>query len=333
MLLSQALSAPEPSEGPLTSLDPLETGVEIGGIDEPPTIDLPDEPGVAFRHTGWLRQRNRVCRALIQGECSAGRVLRFRMCGAFAWLQRGAEDAARVRVVASLCHDRFCLPCQRLHAHTVASNLQAACQGREIRFVTLTVRHSPEPLRGQMESLYAAFRRLRQRVWWRENVTGGAAFLEVTLSAGDGCWHPHLHVLVEGRWLERSRLSAEWRAVTGDSFVVDVRRPRSLDQTVSYVTKYVTKGLPTASLLDSDRLVELILAISGRRTILAFGTWRRIRLSARPESGEWISLGPLSVFIAAASRGDRDAIATLALAYGVEICQVRRLACLLLKPG
>jgi hypothetical protein len=40
---------------------------------------------------------------------------------------------------------------------------------------------------------------------------------------GDGMWHPHLHVIAEGRFLDKHALSAAWHHATGDSFVVDIR--------------------------------------------------------------------------------------------------------------
>jgi hypothetical protein len=255
---------------------------------------------------------------MIQARCGQSRRDRFAKCGSFAWVERAAEPPERYRVVASLCHDRHCLPCQKLHAATVASNLMAACAHRTVRFVTLTLRHTHAPLADQLDRLYQSFRRLRQRQWWRDHVDGGAAFCEITHNVARDEWHPHLHILVLGRWMAKSVLAAEWMAVTGDSHIVDIRRPENVDHAAHYVTKYVSKGLPASDHLPIDRLTELVSAMHGRRSIICFGVWVHLKLTQRPDGGDWISVGSVPQIVRAASRGDAEAARVLAIAYGVD---------------
>ena len=40
-----------------------------------------------------------------------------------------------------------------------------------------------------------------------------------------GEWHPHLHIFgVLEEWIDVQKLSATWHEITGDSYIVDVRR-------------------------------------------------------------------------------------------------------------
>ena len=55
-------------------------------------------------------------------------------------------------------------------------------------------------------------------------VTGGVGHYEITYNADTREFHPHVHLIttVNGR-LHQLRMVEEWRAITGDSFILDVR--------------------------------------------------------------------------------------------------------------
>jgi len=100
--------------------------------------------------------------------------------------------------------------------------------------VTLTVKNGPDLLE-RFNHLRAAHRRLNQR---RRNalkgqrhsewakVSGGITSYEFTTSS-QGDWHPHIHALVMlDDFIDQKALSEEWRCITGDSYIVDIRRIR-----------------------------------------------------------------------------------------------------------
>lgn len=140
-----------------------------------------------------------------------------------------------------------------------------------VRMITLTLSHGGDPLAIQIDRLYAAFRRLRQRDAWKTHVSAAAAACEVKLSA-DGKWHVHLHVLTLGEfWLQRE-ISAEWLAVTGDSRIVDVRALPA-GRAVNYAAKYIGKSVDANVETSIDRLVEAVKAMAGRRSLIVCGDW------------------------------------------------------------
>lgn len=86
-------------------------------------------------------------------------------------------------------------------------------------------------------------------------------------------WHPHVHAV----WLcheapDVSKLSAEWRALTGDSFIVDVRPMVEADPVAAFceVFKYALKF---ADLADGDRLTAYYV-LKGKRLQDSFGELR-----------------------------------------------------------
>lgn len=199
------------------------------------------------------------------------------------------------------------MPCARTRSHTIATNLVRQCKKETVRFITLTLKHDTRPLRDQLDRLYVCFRELRRTHLWKQKVTGGAALLEVTFARTSRAWHPHLHVLCNGKYILNDALSAAWLTITGDSFVVDVRLVRDNWRIASYVAKYVTKSIPAAISNDPDRLAELIGACRNRRLVLTFGTWRGFKLSEKLDTTAWKNIGPLPDVLRDAAAGNLEA--------------------------
>ena len=101
--------------------------------------------------------------------------------------------------------------------------------------VTFTVKNGPD-LQERFNHLRRAHKRLNQR---RRDHLKGKGYTEWSKAAGgitsyeftkqdEGDWHPHIHALVMlDDFIDQKALSAEWLDITGDSFVVDIRRIRS----------------------------------------------------------------------------------------------------------
>lgn len=317
-----------------SSVQPLETsdpsaGVHISsreargpaydGIDplHPEHVDCPrygsrdHDPGVApilyeesaFRHSGWASDRRRVFDAMRRCHEPERRLSAFADCGSSAW---GHWCEGEPVVTCNHCHDRLCQPCQvaRRARLVEAIMFQVAGASDRIRFLTFTLKHNDTPLADQLDRLYLAFRTLRRRPLWRTQVTGGALFLEVKVGK-DGRYHPHLHVLAEGGWLDQKALSADWHAVTGDSYIVDVRRVDDPRSRASYVSKYATKPADSSIIRVPDKLDEFILAIKGRRLYQPFGAWRALMPSDDDNGPErrLVPLGSIYTICARAAAG------------------------------
>lgn len=93
---------------------------------------------------------------------------------------------------------------------------------------------------------------------------------EVKRGKGSGLWHPHVHAV----WLcssppDESALSSEWKKITGDSHVVDVRPIDEMDPVTGFleVFKYAVK-FSCQPEVDTWHCYEVL---KGKRLVASFG--------------------------------------------------------------
>lgn len=316
---------PAPVHPPETNLQSPLTG--RGGV---PSADV--TLAATFRHSGWRRLRNLVYDSLQRTGQAFARRQAFGECGMFAFVYQSLDDPHRFRLGGSSCHDRYCVPCSRDRSQILAENVLKVLDGQPARFVTLTLRHSADPLRDQLDRLYGCFRKLRARRAWNRRVKGGAAFLECKWISKTQSWHPHLHVVTQGQYFAKDLLRAEWYHVTGDSYVTDIRWIKDQKNVAGYVTKYVSKPFDSTFVNQANLLDEHILAMHRRRLCLTFGTWRGVKLSATPAAGAWLSLGSIEACCDMANQGQSVAIAALSHLYGTDMAEILAAAKLARPP-
>lgn len=175
------------------------------------------------------------------------------------------------------CGNRFCPTCHLAKRRKLRGQLAAivdalpAARTFPVRFLTLTIPVNSE-LRQSARVLVASFRRLRQRAWWKRRVCGGCYVLEV--AGRPGAWHVHLHILVEGTFLPKRQLSAEWSKV-GPGRIVRIRAYPA-KAVARYITKYVTK-----SDLPSPIQQSASSALHSLRLHSFFGTWLAVSRSVK----------------------------------------------------
>jgi hypothetical protein len=280
----------------------------------------------AFRHSGWAPNRRRVIRALNDTFVHPNRIERFIACGGDAWIEQRLDGADAYRVRSTTCNDRWCLPCQRQRSNTIATALAKHVSPKDTRFITLTIRSSDEPLRSQVKRLFRVFRILRKMPVWRTTQTGGAMFVEVSRNTETGLWHPHLHVIAQGRFVPQEELSKAWCAATGDSHIVDIRWVRNAEHAIRYVSKYASSGVSQSVMTDPAALAEAMRALKGTRLCTTFGTWRGTPLRGTPPEGMWERVCSLHELAEGLKRGQREAINLLAAIEEASPGVFRRLA-------
>lgn len=322
----EQVSTLETSRQPLSyKLDALETTPQSLEPTSPLGIDQPPgDVGVIFRHTSWSGSRQCVDTALegiVDGE---GRLDRFRTCGRNGWVLRSVENPELYRVQCDKCKDRFCVPCAGERSRHIAACVQEFACGREIRFITLTLRKSGRSLSDDLDRLYAGFVRLRRRTFWTKSQKGGIAFVEIKRRRGDDGWHVHLHALSEGHYIGQNALSQAWHQITGDSFIVNVRWCDSPHRAAYYAAKYAGKGIHGNCYLDPDVLREAILALTGRRLVAKWGTWRELDLMNFAEPGLWLAVDSLARLLRRRDSGDPVARGILEILLGERSCDTAR---------
>lgn len=301
---------------PPTSLVYLETSEPIRptGIFHPrygssehdpsPSASLQEQ---SFRHSGWQHNRERVYAALMSTGQPNRRLDAFANCGNALWL---AQDGDELVLQSNCCRDRLCVPCQVSRQQNLVAAIcaQIADTKYPVRFLTLTLRARKCTLRDQLDRLSSCFKTMRRRRTWKANVLGGAIFIETKLGKNSHEWHVHAHCLIEGDYTDQRHLSQEWHAVTGDSYIVDIREITNPVQRAWYVTKYATKPADASVYADASRLQEFVVGIKGRRLYQTFGSWRALDLDADPPPSRTLKyVGNVGRIFADAAAGDATA--------------------------
>lgn len=326
-----------PPQAPPTSLDTQETSVrrefdawmhQKHTKDEyalSPTLDECSE-SARFRHAGWKTIRRRVWGSLERTGQSPARRRAFGECGSYSWIEQSTENAGDFRVRYNHCHDRLCTPCANARSVELTNCLLALMPKDGVKFITLTLQGHNQKLTDLIDRLYTHFRALRIHPFWAERITGGAAFLEIKWSDKAQQWHPHLHVIAIGTYIDQGFLSRVWHTITRDSFICDVRAVRDPETTGRYVTKYASKPLNTSFSNTPALLDEALSALKGRRLCLCFGDWYGTALSNAEDAtldgdgddkSRWHFFMDLETLLSNARSGLRDAVAVIRAA-GVE---------------
>lgn len=293
---------------------------------DPATAELPYLPDMCtnFRHSGWAPARRRVDAAFAElSTISPRRMGAFRCCGADAYVEQAKYTSKyrggcqpqflmQWRVRSTKCHDRFCVPCSNDRAMRIRDSLlRHMYKMTELSLITITLQHSPDSLTDVLNRITKHFRALRLLPIWKKNIQGGVAIIETKLNADKTAWHTHFHIVAKAKFAPQKQLSEAWRKITGDSFIVDVRRVGALSGAVQYITKYITKAADSVITNSPKHLKEAIVAFTGRRLVSTFGTWRGLQLMERPdeektvdETTTWHTVGRLDEVIQWAGRGD-----------------------------
>lgn len=304
-------SAPgPPAVTPVHTLDfPVDPGISCC---TPDPLPLDPSRNLDIRHSGWQPRRDRVAQALRDTCQSVSRRLAYHDCGASYWIARDNDDPNHLKILSDYCHDRLCVPCALQRAAAIRGNLMPHLDPHPYRFITLTLRATPTPLKDQLDRLVKCFRRLRHRVFWTSHVDAGIAFLEITQNLNTGLWHPHLHIIASGKYMPHATLRDQWASVTGDSTIIRIKLIYDPESIVHYVTKYVTKPIPADVTRDPAALAEALVALKGQRVIIAFGAWAHLKLTAPLTDDGWQIIGHLNDIRLQAANGDPDSIAILA---------------------
>lgn len=288
-----------------TSVHPHETNCEVDDC----TVPGPPPPvlasGIVFRHSGWWRDRARVAQALGEVFPTGPRIDRFLWCGQDAFVEVSDGDPPEYRVASVRCRDRWCRVCGTERSRHVAANLVDHLDGRTVRFLTLTIKTDELTLSQAVNKLYRSFAKLRLTRLWKRCVVGGAATCEIKRTSNGTRWHPHLHVLVEGKYIPQEDLRRAWFKITGDSYILHIMPTPDNAVAAGYLTKYLSKPVPAEIVRNVDWLQEAIVALNGRRMVTTFGSWRGVKLTDVPDRGAWTKLCSLRELTERAGRGDQ----------------------------
>jgi hypothetical protein len=284
---------------------------------------------IRWRHAYWSEKRQKVRTALSSTGTSEKALHNFDNCGSYA-VTEWSDSLQRRRLKSYTCRCRHCEPCARTKANRIAAALREKLGGdagvprrdgvvrrerfgttsgpgaQRFRFITLTLKHSDAPLADQIKRLYRSFKKLRSFKPWKKSQRGGAFILEVKHNGRH--WHPHLHVISDGNFIDKELLSKLWHKATGDSYIIDIRQLSRTNDVAAYVAKYITKSTSDSVWNDPDRAQEWVIASKGVRTCATFGSWRGFALLKKMhQANDWQPEARLIVLLAREKNGDQVA--------------------------
>jgi len=147
--------------------------------------------------------------------------------------------------------------------------------------VTLTVKDGDD-----LAERFAHLHRGQRELWKRRQrrrgsvldcVVGAVWSYEVKRGSGSGLWHPHLHMIALSETLpSMDALSLEWRNITGDSYIVDVR-PISQDDPVEGFLEVFKYAVKFSDQPPMDTWL-CFRTLSGKRLIGSAGCFRSVQV-------------------------------------------------------
>jgi len=158
--------------------------------------------------------------------------------------------------------------------------------------ITLTVKNGAD-LEERFNHLRKSFKKLqeRRRDWLKKGrghnefckIQGAAFSYEIAHNHETG-WHPHIHMVVLlDNYIDVHKLSSEWQDITGDSYIVDVRKLKKKDHSTENtaiadamleVFKYAVKFAD----LSLERQFEAYEILKSLRLIGSFGLLHGVKL-------------------------------------------------------
>ena len=184
--------------------------------------------------------------------------------------------------VSHYCDARWCLVCNRIRsAKMINSYLPVLNEWDDKYFVTLTIPNVPaDGLSDAIDAMQKEFRRIKDTFYKqrrRNQRVGrfmGLRKLECTYNTERNDYHPHYHVIVEGKQNSNDLLS-EWlrRFPDSEGVAQDVRRAddKSVREMFKYFTKLIAKTAGGESIVLPEQLDVMFRILRGKRTFQNFG--------------------------------------------------------------
>lgn len=256
-------------------------------------LSLPDTFQAHLRHShysAWLSSGQFY--DCVDASTGSNYVERFLACREYSWFARH-KLTGQVRVLSSACKLRWCWTCAQAKrtylSHEIAAWIRRT---RFHRFMTLTLKHSDDPLDSQIDFLYKSFQKLRKSKFFKKHIKHGIWFFQIKRSKKTKEWHPHLHCIIQTRWVPYNELRNTWLKVTGTSKVIDIRKIKDPDGCANEVARYASAPANLETTNPNDYL-EIWQALHGRRICGTWGLKDKVSLTQKPATDKdvWEDIG------------------------------------------
>lgn len=226
-------------------------------------------------------------------------------CRTRAWFVRN-DETGHVRIAAKQCRLRWCFHCSEARQQFITQAVYPwYLSAKEPKLLTVTLKHTQNPLDEQIDFLYKSFAKLRNRKICKDAIRGGIWFFQVTYNQKTNEWHPHIHALLDAEYMLHADLMSQWNKITSGSTIVHIRAVHEPEKTLAHNARYAAR--PSALTKIPESLWEdLYYAFDKRRICGTWGSARKISLrpSKPPDSDHWHDIGGFRTVIALKDEDD-----------------------------
>lgn len=149
-------------------------------------------------------------------------------------------EKRRYRCMNRICMKVGCLRKRRKRLYDVLS--RSIVNMRNLKFITLTYADRHGLSRDIKEQLDSYFKEFIRNIRRKKLLLGGyIKVLEITKNP-QGFYY-HFHIVIEMKYFDQKKLSKLWKRITGTSYIVHIKPVTDRSHAVSYVAKYLVKGI------------------------------------------------------------------------------------------
>ncbi|MCH9032333.1 MAG: protein rep [candidate division Zixibacteria bacterium] len=204
---------------------------------------------------------------------------RFRYCG-YEYILFNCNSYRQTYICPLRCESRICPQCAKKHYFRIKAKLfrmfrGLPCDGsKRLMLLTLTLRtHSDEEISTfDVRLLFKHVRQLITKLYPRAEGCGAVGVFEIGSTS-----NLHVHLIVYGDYVPQHKISDLWREITGDSFVVDIRKLTHRKKQVGYILKYIHKPHRGNDPEDVARYLDII---TGVRRVHTYGVFYNFKFTA-----------------------------------------------------
>jgi hypothetical protein len=106
---------------------------------------------------------------------------------------------------------------------------------KNAKILTLTLKRRGSNLKEDLDRLGDCLQRFKKTKDWKENVSAYFGSKEVV----DG--NVHAHIIINSRFWDQKDISKLWKEITGEDFIVDIRKLKNPEKAIKEVFKYIVK--------------------------------------------------------------------------------------------
>lgn len=166
------------------------------------------------------------------------------------------------------CKSKLCPECMKMRSKRFVDQVTPYLKSfSRPRFLTLTLQNVNSVSKENYLQLTKYFNNFVKRMQRAGFLFDKGILVIETTEKGKG-FHLHLHILYDGFYLPQQMISDIWYDITKTSDVIDIRQPRSTEQVLRYLSKYISKG---CSINSISSLVDYFQSTKHIRMFRTFG--------------------------------------------------------------